>query len=146
MVRDDVESLCNPLDVQALGLALELGASHDAGSDVVVVTMGPPAARVVLEDALRYGADRTIHLSDRRFKGADTLATARAIAEIVRREEPDMVLFGLGTLDGSTAQLGQQVAELADLPQFTETVGVAPRGRWVTRGTGDLHLDRGVAR
>lgn len=138
VVRDDVESLCNPLDIQALGQALELAANQDANGDeaeIVVVTMGPPAARVVLEDALRYGADRGIHLADRRFKGADTLATARAITEIVRREEPDLVLFGRGTLDGATAQLGQQVAELADLPQLTETVTVRFEG-------GGLHAER----
>src|SRR5690625_630852 len=124
VVRDDVESLCNPLDVQALGQALELSASQSESAEIVAVTMGPPAARAVLQDALRHGADRAIHLTDRRFKGADTLATARAITEIVRRENPDLVLFGRGTLDGATAQLGQQVAELADLPQLTETVAV----------------------
>jgi electron transfer flavoprotein alpha subunit len=128
VVRDDVDSICNPLDLQALGQALELAGDHAAETEIVVVTMGPPAARVVLEDALRNGADRAIHLTDRRFKGADTLATARAIAEIVRREQPDLVLFGRGTLDGATAQLGQQVAELADLPQLTESVGIRGEG------------------
>jgi len=124
VVRDDVESLCNPLDVQALGQALELSASQSESAEIVAVTMGPPAARAVLQDALRHGADRAIHLTDRRFKGADTLATARAITQIVRQENPDLVLFGRGTLDGATAQLGQQVAELADLPQLTETIAV----------------------
>jgi electron transfer flavoprotein alpha subunit len=128
VVRDDVESVCNPLDLQALGQALELAADQGVETEIVVLTMGPPAARVVLEDALRSGADRAIQLTDRRFKGADTLATARAIAEIVCEEAPDLVLFGRGTLDGATAQLGQQVAELADLPQLTESVGIRLEG------------------
>lgn len=119
VVRADVPSRCNPLDMQALGHALQLRAVDD---EVVVVTMGPPAARVVLEDVLRRGADRAIHLTDRRFQGADTLATARALAEVVHRESADVVLFGRSTLDGATAQLGQQVAELAQLGQLTEVV------------------------
>lgn len=119
VVRADVPSLCNPLDMQALGHALQLRAAED---EVVVVTMGPPAARAVLEDALHRGADRAIHLTDRRFQGADTLATARALAEVVHRETADVVLFGRSTLDGATAQLGQQVAELAQLHQLTEVV------------------------
>lgn len=120
VVREDVPALCNPLDVRALGHALELAAEAD---EVVAVTMGPPAARAVLDEAARCGATRALHLCDRRFKGADTLATARALAAVVDREEPDLVLFGRGTLDGATAQLGQQVAELAGTAQSTEVVG-----------------------
>lgn len=134
VVRADVPSRCNPLDMQALGHALQLRAAED---EVVVVTMGPPAARAVLEDALRRGADRSIHLTDRRFQGADTLATARALAEVVRRESADVVLFGRSTLDGATAQLGQQVAELAQLAQLTEVVetGLSDGGVHVGRET-----------
>lgn len=125
IVREDVPNLCNPLDVQALGHAL---STRTGAGEAVAVTMGPPAAREILDEAIRVGADRAIHLTDRRFKGADTLATARALAEIVRRENPDLVLFGRGTLDGATAQLGQQVAELAGLSQSTEAVDVLLEG------------------
>lgn len=122
IVREEVAAVCNPLDEQAVGQAVRLREA--TGGEIVAVTMGPPAAREVLEQAGRWGADRAIHLGDKRFKGADTLATARALAEIVRREEPDLVLFGRGTLDGATAQLGQQVAELSGLAQITEAVEV----------------------
>lgn len=125
IVREDVPNLCNPLDELALGHALSV---RSGTGEVVAVTMGPPAAREILADAIHRGADRAIHLTDRRFKGADTLATARALAEIVRREGPDLVLFGRGTLDGATAQLGQQVAELAGLSQSTEAVDVRVDG------------------
>lgn len=125
IVREDVTSVCNPLDVRALGHALALAGDD---GEVTAVTMGPPGAREVLEEAIRCGADRAVHLTDRRFKGADTLATARALSEVVRSEKPDLVLFGRGTLDGATAQLGQQVAELADLAQITEAVGLERDG------------------
>ena len=123
IVRDGVESTTNPLDRQALGHALALRDAH--GGEVVVATMGPPGARAVLVDAVRAGADRAVHLVDMCFAGADTLATARALCRLYRREQPDLVLFGRSTVDGGTAQVGPQVAEFAGLPQVTHAVELA---------------------
>ncbi|WP_164709646.1 electron transfer flavoprotein subunit beta/FixA family protein, partial [Rhodococcus opacus] len=120
--RDSDAAITNPADLCALAHALSL---RDAlGWEVVAVTMGPPAAQATLVDALRRGADRAVHLLDRRFAGADTLATARAITRVVEREAPDLVLTGRWTLDGATAQVGPQVAELAGLPQLTQVVAL----------------------
>ncbi|MFE6610963.1 electron transfer flavoprotein [Amycolatopsis sp. NPDC057786] len=120
--RDDDQAVTNPPDLHALAQALALRA--ETGWEVVAVTMGPPAAEETLLDALRRGADRAVHLVDRRFAGADTLATARALARLVARERPDLVLTGRWTLDGGTAQVGPQVAELAALPQLTQATNL----------------------
>lgn len=120
--RDEDATVTNPADLWALGHALAL---RDAlGAEVVVITMGPRSARAALLDAIGRGADRGVHLLDRRFAGADTLATARAIARIVKRETPSLVLTGRWTLDGATAQVGPQVAELSNLPQLTQVVAL----------------------
>jgi electron transfer flavoprotein alpha subunit len=123
IVREEVELVVNPVDLRALAHALELREA--AGGEVVVVTMGPPPARQVLEDAVRRGADRALHLVDKRFGGADTLATSRALSRALEREEADVVLFGRSTLDGATAQVGPQVAELLDIPQITHATSVS---------------------
>jgi electron transfer flavoprotein alpha subunit len=120
--RDEESAITNPPDLQALGHALSL--RDTTGWEVVAVTMGPPAARATLVDALRRGADRAVHLVDRRFAGADTLATARALTKLIERETPDLVLTGWWSLDGATAQVGPQVAELAGLPQLTQVVNL----------------------
>ncbi|MGW5518152.1 FAD-binding protein [Nocardia africana] len=121
--RNSDAAITNPLDLCALAQALSL---RDAlGWEVIVVTMGPPAARATLLDALGRGADRGIHLLDRRFAGADTLATARALTRLVERESPDLILTGRWTLDGATAQVGPQVAELAGLPQLSQVLALA---------------------
>lgn len=120
IVREDVEAMTNPLDLRALGHGLAL--REEAGGEVVVLTMGPPAAREVLDDALCRGADRALHLVDKPFGGADTLATARTVARALEREAPDLVLCGRSTLDGATAQVGPQIAELAGLPHVTQAV------------------------
>ena len=98
IVREGVEATTNPLDLLALGHALALRARH--GGEVVVATMGPPAARAVLDDALAAGANRAVHLVDMCFAGADTLATARALCRLQERERADLILFGRSTVDG----------------------------------------------
>lgn len=120
--RAGVPARCNPLDRSALEHALALRAA--VGGEVIVVTMGPPEARDVLTDAIADGADRGVHLLDFTFAGADTLATARALSMVVKREAPDVVLCGRSTLDGATAQVGPQVAELCGLAQVTQAVEI----------------------
>lgn len=126
VIREDVDSTTNPLDFLALGHALAL---RDAvGGEVTVLTMGPPAARAVLEDAIRRGADRGVLLTDRRFAGADTLATVRALQRALTAEGYDLVLLGRSTLDGATAQVAPQLAELLEVPQITQATGVEVSG------------------
>ena len=63
------------------------------------------------------GADRAVLLSDRVFAGSDTLATARVLAEGVRKiGNFDLICCGNFTVDGSTAQVPSQVAELLGIP------------------------------
>ncbi len=82
--------------------------------------MGPPPAIAVLHEALEYGADRGILLSDRRLAASDTLATAYAIYRVIDHiGDVDIVFTGLQTTDGDTAQTGPQIAERMNLSQIT---------------------------
>ena len=78
MIRDGVPSIMNPDDKGGLEMALQLKDKY--GAEVTVITMGPPQADDILREAFAMGADRAIHLNDRKFAGADTLATSNAIA------------------------------------------------------------------
>src|SRR5262245_50103479 len=117
LVRDGVRGEASSFDVRALLGALPLRAAH--GGEVVVLTMGPPAAREALVHCLALGADRGVHLCDPALAGSDTLATARALAAALRREQPDVILLGRASVDAETGQVGPEVAELLDLPQAT---------------------------
>ena len=85
IVRDGVPNEVNPYDVLGLSLAARLKAER--GAEVVAITMGPPQARDALVQAMAMGADRAVHLNDRAFAGSDTLATSRALALALGREE-----------------------------------------------------------
>ena len=114
LVREGVE-----LEVSAFCRRANAKAVELAGTDgeVVVFTMGPPAAADALREMIACGATRGVHLCDPRFAGSDTLATARALAAAVTAQGPfDLVLCGLNSLDADTGQVGPEVAELLGLP------------------------------
>lgn len=115
--REGVRLEVSAFDVRALLRAIEL--RNDTGGEVVALTMGPPQAREALLHCLALGADRGVHLVDPAFAGADTLATARALALALRREDFDIVLCGRSSVDAETGQVGPEVAEFLDLPQIT---------------------------
>lgn len=121
LVREGVPSIVNPYDVHALALASDLKRKY--GGTITVITMGPPQAEEALREAVEYGADRVVLLSDRKFAGADTLATSYTLAETIKylgQETPfDLYLFGKQAIDGDTAQVGPGVACRLGLPLIT---------------------------
>ncbi|MCS6913226.1 MAG: FAD-binding protein [Myxococcales bacterium] len=117
LVREGVPAIVNPFDRPALSLAVRL--RQEQGAEVTVVTMGPPQAREALYEALASGCDRAVHLCDRAFAGSDTLATACALAAAIRQNGFDLVLCGKHTVDGETAQVGPELAELLGVPHVS---------------------------
>ncbi len=116
VIRDGVESEINPFDKRAITQAIEL--KKQFGGEVVVVTMGPPQAKDALAEALAMGADRAVHILGREFAGADTLATARALALACKKIGFDLVFCGKCSTDAETAQVPPMLAEFLDLPQI----------------------------
>jgi electron transfer flavoprotein beta subunit len=121
--RAALPTIFNPEDLNALEMALQVRERY--GGQVTVLTMGPPQAAEVLRDALHRGADRVILLSDRKFAGADTLATSYTLTRAIQKLDGyDMIFCGRQAIDGDTAQVGPQTAEKLGIPQITyaETV------------------------
>ena len=117
LIRDGVPSIMNPDDKAGLEEALRLKDKYNA--HVTVITMGPPQAEAILREAYAMGADRAILLTDRKFGGADTLATSNTIAAALRKIDADLIIAGRQAIDGDTAQVGPQIAEHLDLPQVS---------------------------
>ena len=117
LIRDGVPSIMNPDDKAGLEEALRLKDQY--GAHVTVITMGPPQAEAILREAYAMGVDRAILLTDRKFGGADTLATSNTIAAALRNIEADLIIAGRQAIDGDTAQVGPQIAEHLGLPQVS---------------------------
>lgn len=131
LIRDGVPSIMNPDDKGGLELALQL--KDQFGAHVTVITMGPPQADDILREALAMGADRAILLTDRKFAGADTLATSNALAGALRTLDYDIVITGRQAIDGDTAQVGPQMSEHLGLPQVSYVAGLEYDGKQTLR-------------
>ena len=126
-IKRDGPNVISAFDLRAISLAVELKKIH--GAETTVVTMGPPQARDALVDALAMGMDRAVHLEDRAFAGADTLATARALALWLARGNFDLILLGKYSLDAETGQVGPEIAELIGAAQITGARKLEINGR-----------------
>ena len=128
LIRDGVPSILNPDDANALEAALAIKDS-DPDAKVVVITMGPPQANVMLRECLAMGADEAYLLSDRAFGGADTCATSTTIAAGIKKVgDVDIIFAGRQAIDGDTAQVGSQVAQRLDIPVVTYVQDVKLEG------------------
>jgi electron transfer flavoprotein beta subunit len=112
------EGVLNPTDVNAVEEALRLRDAH--GGEVVVVSLGPEKAMESLRKALAMGADRAVLVSDDAAAGSDLLATSRALAKALEREEADLVLFGQQSSDADGAVLWAAVSDRLRRPMVSQ--------------------------
>jgi electron transfer flavoprotein beta subunit len=116
--RAKLPAVFNPEDKVALEMALQLKERY--GGKVTAITMGPPKASDLLRECLFMGADEVCLVTDRKFAGADTLATSYVLSETLKKFAPyDFIFAGRQAIDGDTAQVGPQTAEKLGVPQVT---------------------------
>ncbi len=111
-----VKFVPNPYDEYALEAAIALKEAAGAG-ETVVYALGGDAVQETLRTALAMGIDRAVHLQG--TPSVDGLANARVIADAVRTEAFDLLLFGKLAVDDYGQQTGAMVAELLERPCAT---------------------------
>jgi electron transfer flavoprotein beta subunit len=115
LIRDGVPSIINPYDRYAIEEALRLREKH--GGKVTAITMGPPQAAEALKETVSLGVDDVVLLSDRAFAGADTWATSYALSQGIKQiRDYDLVIAGKQAIDGDTAQVGPETADMLGIP------------------------------
>lgn len=113
--RDGIDSKMNPYDLYALESAFRI--REQKGGEVNVITMGPPQSKAIIKEAFMMGADKGTLLTDRKFGGADVLATAYTLSQGAKMTgSPDLIICGKQTTDGDTAQVGPEMAEYLGIP------------------------------
>lgn len=121
--RDGVDSKMNPYDLFALETALRIREAQ--GGSITAVTMGPKQAEEVIREAYMMGVDHGALISDRKFAGADVLATSYTISQSVKKlGNFDLILCGKQTTDGDTAQVGPEMAEYLDIPHVANVTKI----------------------
>jgi len=115
IVREGVPSILNPYDYYALEEGLRL--KERFGGTTIAISMGPPQAEAVLKEALSLGVDEAYLLSDRAFAGSDTLATSYTLSQAIKKiGDYSIILCGREAMDGSTGQVGPELAEHLEVP------------------------------
>ena len=71
------------------------------------------------------GAEGGTVISDRKFAGADVLATAYTISQGIKKMgQFDIIICGKQTTDGDTAQVGAEVSEFLGIPNVANVLSV----------------------
>lgn len=116
--RDGIETKLNPYDCYAIETALQI--RKQTGAEIHVITMGPPSAKEVLQEAFALGVQEGWLLTDRKFAGADVLATSYTLCQgIGEIGDVDLILCGKQTTDGDTSQVGPAMAQLLQIPHIS---------------------------
>ncbi|MBO7149192.1 MAG: electron transfer flavoprotein subunit beta/FixA family protein [Clostridia bacterium] len=121
--RDGVQSKMNPYDLYGIELGLSLAEKYNG--EVKTITMGPPQAKNVIIESICMGAKGGTVISDRKFAGADVLATAYTISQGIKKcGDFDIIICGKQTTDGDTAQVGAEVSEFLGIPNVANVISV----------------------
>ena len=116
IVTDALKWVVNPFDEIAIEEALRI-KEKVAGTEVVLVSIGPKTAQEQLRTGLAMGADRAVLVvSD---APVEPLAVARVLQKLIDGEKPDFVVMGKQAIDDDSNVVGQMVAELLGWGQAT---------------------------
>jgi electron transfer flavoprotein beta subunit len=130
------EGALNAFDANAIEEALRVKDASGDG-EVVLVSLGPEKALDALRKGLAMGADRAVLVSDDAAAGSDLVATSRALAKVLEREQADLILFGQQASDSDGAVLWAAVADRLRLPLVSQAaeLTIAERKARVKRQT-----------
>lgn len=115
LIREGIDTKMNPYDLYAIETAMKIKEKNSA--NINVISMGPPQANDVIKEAYMMGVDDGYLLTDKKFAGADVLATSYALSQGIKKMGNfDLIICGKMTTDGDTAQVGPEIAEFLDIP------------------------------
>ena len=116
-------------EADTYGVEMGLQLVDKAGTgEVTVVSMGSGSELAGVRNALAMGAAKAIIVSDETLRGTDALGTAKVLAAVIRRVNPDLVLAGTESSDGYTGTTPVQLAELLGFPSITFAKSVTING------------------
>lgn len=126
--KTGVNFIINPYDEIAIEECLRLKEKNSG--EVIVVSLGGDSHKDTLRKALAMGADRAVLLKDDSVR--DSFAVARALADYLAEEKPDLVFFGKQSIDSDDAAVGLMVAEMLGYPSVSVAVKLEVSGGEIT--------------
>lgn len=124
LVRENTDLVLNPDDAKALAYALKMKKLYP-DTTVEILSMGPKNVIPKLEDCLRLKVDHATLISDSLYVGSDTYVTSKILSRVLQNMDYDCILTGTHSLDGDTAHVPSQIAELLGLDQLSNVVDIS---------------------
>lgn len=130
--KDGVKMSINPFDEIALEEALRI-KEKGLVDEIIVVSIGNDDCQQQLRTGLAMGADRAILVEAP--QDLYPLTLSKVLHEIVKDEQPMIVLLGKQAIDNDNNQVGQMLAALWDRPQatFASEININENTATVTR-------------
>jgi electron transfer flavoprotein beta subunit len=110
--------MLNPYDELAMEEAIRI-KDRFHGTEVVVLTMGPPRAEEALRYAFSFGADKMIRINSANL---NPWHTSSVLAKAIDRLGYDIILCGKKAIDSNENMVGSFLAESLDIGQVTGIV------------------------
>ncbi len=125
-----IQWIINPWDELALTRALEIREQPDSGvTQVSVANVGLKESDPVIQKALAVGADSAYRVN---LAPGSSLEVANQVAELIKREQFDLVIAGLDSADYNGSAAGEMIAELLGWTSFSSVSALSVAGNTVT--------------
>ncbi len=116
----------NPFDEIAVEEAVRLKEKKIC-DEITAISIGSTKSEETLRTALAVGADKGILVETE--EEVQPLEVAKILQEIIKKNNPDLVLMGKQAIDDDSNQTGQMLAALLDWPQGTFTSKLEINGK-----------------
>ena len=116
----------NPFDEIAVEEAVRLKEKKIC-DEIIAVSIGSAKSEETLRTALAVGADKGILIETE--EDVQPLEVAKILKEIIKKNNPDLVLMGKQAIDDDSNQTGQMLAALVGWPQGTFTSKLEINGK-----------------
>jgi electron transfer flavoprotein beta subunit len=117
-----IQWVLNPWDELSLTRALELKDDAANGiKSVTVIHVGQATAEPTIRKALAIGADDAIRVN---ANSSDAWFVAAQIAEVVRKEQFDVIMCGIESSDYNGSAVGGMVSEFLEIPSVSAVSGI----------------------
>ena len=113
---ENIKIAMNPFDEIAVEEAVRLKEKNIC-KEITVISVGSQKSEETIRTALAMGADKGILVETN--EDMQPLEVAKILNEIVKKNNPDLVLMGKQAIDDDSNQTGQMLAALLGWPQGT---------------------------